>query len=106
MVRMPDTVLFDLRGTLIDPSTGWKLTDAQRVCFLRASGARVTDAELRENLGRAIADVNALTFRRRRYFEQDRLVLECAASVSGLELPAANLDAFEGWRNRALARAV
>ncbi|MGH3082018.1 MAG: HAD family hydrolase [Gaiellaceae bacterium] len=106
MLEVPHTVLFDLRGTLIDPSTGWKLTDEQRIRFLRAGGARVSEVQLRVTLGRAIADVNALTFRRREYFEQDRLVLERAAALSGLEVPAAKLDAFEGWRNRAFARAV
>jgi putative hydrolase of the HAD superfamily len=106
MLEVPHTVLLDLRGTLIDPSTGWKLTDAQRIRFLRACGARLSEAQLRINLGRAIADVNALTLRRREYFDQDRLVLERAAALPGLEVPAARLDAFEGWRNRAFARAV
>jgi FMN phosphatase YigB (HAD superfamily) len=106
MPQVPHTVLFDLRGTLIDPSTGWRLTDAQRIRFLRACGAAESEAQLRVNLERAIADVNALTFRRRRYFEQDRLVLERAAALSGVAAPDAKLDAFEAWRNRAFARAV
>jgi phosphoglycolate phosphatase-like HAD superfamily hydrolase len=62
VLRVPDTVLFDLRGTLLDPSTGWRLSDAQRIRFLRACGASATEAQLRVNLERAIADVNALTF--------------------------------------------
>jgi len=106
VLRLPDTVLFDLRGTLVDPSTGWRLTDAQRIRFLRAGGARATEAQLRMNLERAITDVNALTFRRREYFEQDRLVLERAAALSGIEVSEARLEAFERWRNRAFARAV
>jgi HAD superfamily hydrolase (TIGR01549 family) len=106
VVRLPDTVLFDLRGTLVDPSTGWRLTDAQRIRFLRAGGAWASEAQLRMNLERAITDVNALTFRRREYFEQDRLVLERAAALSGIEVSEARLEAFERWRNRAFARAV
>src|SRR5918995_1837429 len=106
MRRIPDTVLFDLRETLIDPSTGWRLTDAQRICFLRACDQRVSEAELRLNLQRAIADVNASTFRRRQYFDQDRLVLERAATLSGLEVPDTRLEAFERWRNRTFERAV
>jgi HAD superfamily hydrolase (TIGR01549 family) len=104
--RVPDTVLFDLRGTLLDPSTGWRLSDAERVRFLRACGAPATEAQLRVNLERAIADVNALTCRRREYFEQDRLVLERAAVLSGIEVSDARLEAFELWRNHAFARAV
>jgi FMN phosphatase YigB (HAD superfamily) len=83
---VPDTVLFDFRGTLVDPSTGWRFTDAQRIRFLRAGGARANEAQLRINLERAITDVNALTFQRRVYFEQDRLVLERAAALSGIEV--------------------
>jgi FMN phosphatase YigB (HAD superfamily) len=101
---VPDTVLFDLRGTLVDPSTGWRFTDAQRIRFLRAGGARATEAQLRINLERAITDVNALTFQRRAYFEQDRLVLARAAALSGIEVPEPGLEAFERWRNRAFAR--
>jgi putative hydrolase of the HAD superfamily len=58
------------------------------------------------NLERAIADVNALTFRRREYFEQDRLVLERTAALSGIEVSGAKLEEFECWRNRSFARAV
>jgi putative hydrolase of the HAD superfamily len=106
MLRIPGTVIFDLRGTLIDPSTGWRLTDAQRIRFLRACGAPAGEAQLRINLRHAIADVNAVTFRRRQYFEQDRLVLERAAALSGIEISEARFEAFERWRNRAFARAV
>jgi HAD superfamily hydrolase (TIGR01549 family) len=103
---VPDTVLFDFRGTLVDPSTGWRFTDAQRIRFLRAGGARANEAQLRINLERAITDVNALTFQRRAYFEQDRLVLERAAALSGIEVSEPGLEAFERWRNRAFARAA
>jgi FMN phosphatase YigB (HAD superfamily) len=105
MRRIRDTVL-DLRGTLIDTSTGWRMTDAQRICFLRACDERVSEAELRLNLRRAIADVDALTFRRRQYFDQDRLVLGRAAALSGLEVSGRRLKAFERWRNRTFERAV
>jgi FMN phosphatase YigB (HAD superfamily) len=106
MLRVPDTVLFDLRGTLVDPSTGWRLTDAQRIRFLAACGPRATEAQLRVNLERAIADVHALAFRRREYFEQDRMVLERAAALSGIEVSEAKLVEFERWRNGAFARAA
>lgn len=106
VLSIPHTVLFDLRGTLVDAATGWRLTDAQRARFLRACGARATEDQLGRYLERAVADVNALTFRRREYFEQDRLVLERAAALAGVEISAERLDVFERWRNRAFARAV
>jgi putative hydrolase of the HAD superfamily len=106
VLPVPHTVLFDLRGTLVDPATGWRLTDAQRIRLLRTCGARATETQLRKHLERAIADVNALTFRRREYFEQDRLVLDRAAALAGVEISEAKLDAFERWRNRAFARSV
>ena len=60
MLRVPGTVILDLRGTLVDPATGWRLTDAQRIRFLRDCGARTGDAQLGMNLKRAIAAVHAL----------------------------------------------
>ncbi len=106
MALKPHAVLFDLRGTLVDPASGWRLTDAQRIRFLRACGADANEDALRQGLERAIADVNALTFDRREYFDQDRLVLEQAAALAGAAVSPAQLDGFERWRNRSFVRAI
>lgn len=99
-------VLFDLRGTLVDATSSWCLADALRVRFLRAHGVRGADEELGRRLEDAVAEVDALTFRRRTYFEQDRLVLERAAAISGIDLSDSEVTSFERWRNRVFERAV
>jgi HAD superfamily hydrolase (TIGR01549 family) len=99
-------VLFDLRGMLVDATSSWCLADAMRIRFLRASGARGSDADLRRTLARSVAEVNALTFRRTAYFDQDRLVLERAAALSGLAVSDGQIASFEQWRNRAFERTV
>lgn len=99
-------VLFDLRGTLVDASSSWCLADAMRIRFLRAGGARGSDAELRRTLAHAVDEVNARTFRRAEYFDQDRLVLERAAALSGVAVSDGKLASFEQWRNRVFERAV
>jgi FMN phosphatase YigB (HAD superfamily) len=107
--RLPgpfSAVLFDLRGTLVDASSSWCLADAMRIRFLRASGARGSDAHLQRTLDRAIADANALTFRRVHYFDQDRLVLERAAALFRVAVSDGKLASFEQWRNRVFERAV
>jgi HAD superfamily hydrolase (TIGR01549 family) len=77
-----------------------------RIRFLRASGARGSDAHLQRTLDRSVADVNALTFRRTDYFDQDRLVLERAGALSGVAVSDGKLASFEQWRNRVFERAV
>lgn len=99
-------VVFDLRGTLVDASSGWRLTDRERIRFLRGCGARQSDERLQGLIDDAVASVNRLALGRRAYFEQERLVLEQVGAALGLELPPARLDEFERWRNRAFARAA
>jgi FMN phosphatase YigB (HAD superfamily) len=77
-----------------------------RIRFLRAGGARGSDAELSLTLARAIDEVNARTFRRAEYFDQDRLVLERAAALSGVAVSDGRLDSFEQWRNRVFERTI
>lgn len=105
-IREALAVAFDLRGTLIDPESGWRLTDAERIRFLRACGARASDARICRLIEEAVAAVNELALEQRSYFEQDRLVLERVAAALGLTIPAERLAAFERWRNRAFARSV
>jgi len=97
-------VLFDLRGTLVDPASGWRLTDDERVRFLRSCGADAPEVELRSALARAVGLVNRLAPRARTYFDQDRTVLLRAARAVGVVPACDRLDAFEDWRNRAFAR--
>jgi phosphoglycolate phosphatase len=104
--RSFSAVLFDLRGTLVDASSSWCLADAMRIGFLRASGASGSEADLRRTLDRSVADVNALTFRRTDYFDQDRLVLERATTLSRVAVSDDKLASFEQWRNRVFERAV
>jgi putative hydrolase of the HAD superfamily len=99
-------VLFDLRGTLIDVSSGWKLTDSERIRFLRSFDGAIRDADIRPALGEAVADVNAIARNRRTFFDQDRLVLERVAARLGLTIPPERIDAFEEWRNRSFVRAL
>jgi putative hydrolase of the HAD superfamily len=99
-------VLFDLRGTLVDPEGSWRVADALRLRLLRSAGALAADAELARMLELAVAEVNALTFRRNTYFDQDRLVLMRAAERAGVSLSESTLDDFEQWRNRAFSRAI
>ncbi len=99
-------VVFDLRGTLVDPASGWRFTDRERIRFLRSRGASQDDAELHELIDDAVAAVNALALRQTAYFEQDRWVLERVAERLGIALPAASLDRFEQERNRTFVRTV
>jgi FMN phosphatase YigB (HAD superfamily) len=99
-------VLLDVRGTLLDVTSGWQLTDDQRIRFPRTFDAERRDVELRAALGEAVAAVNEIAGRGRRFFDQDRLVLERAAAKVGLEIPPERIDEFEEWRNRLFVRAV
>jgi putative hydrolase of the HAD superfamily len=99
-------VLFDLRGTLIDVSSGWRLSDDERSRFLRSFDGAIRDADIRAGLVEAVAEVNELARRRRKFFDQDRLVLEHAAAKLGLTIPPQRIDAFEEWRNRSFLRAL
>ena len=99
-------VFFDLRGTLLDVTSGWQLTDNARIRFLRTFDAEKTDAQIRAALGEAVADVNEIAGRGRRFFDQDRLVLERVAAKLGLKIRPERIDEFEEWRNRLFVRAV
>ncbi len=103
-MRSARAVFFDLRGTLVDPDTGWRLSDRERVGFVRSLGARESEQALHDLLRRAVVDVNKETFSRRHWFDQDRLVLERFALLAGVEADLAAIDAFESWRNRAFER--
>src|SRR6266508_2065265 len=105
-MRTASAIFFDLRGTLVDPETGWRLSDRERVRFLRSLGARESEQTLRDLLRRAVVEVNKQTFSRRDWFDQDRLVLERFASLAGIAVAPAATDAFEGWRNRAFERTL
>jgi putative hydrolase of the HAD superfamily len=105
-MRGAGAVLFDLRGTLVDPNTGWRLSDRERVRFVRSLGARDGERSLLALLQQAVAEVNAETSRRRAWFDQDRLVLERFAALAGVRVEQPALDAFESWRNRAFTQAV
>ena len=102
----PRAVLFDLRGTLIDVSSGWRLTDDERIRFLRSCGAEGSDAYLRRALSEAVAQVNEIARHRREFLDQDRLVLELVAGKVGLTIAPERIDAFEEWRNKLFVRAV
>jgi putative hydrolase of the HAD superfamily len=101
----PRAVFFDLRGTLIDVSSGWRLTDEERIRFLRSCGVGGSDTDLRRALSGAVAEVNEIA-RRRQFFDQDRLVLELVAGKLGLTVAPERIDAFEEWRNKLFVRAV
>lgn len=102
----PCAVLFDLRGTLIDVGNGWRLTDEERIRFLRFCGAEGSDTDLRRALAEAVAEVNETARQRRRFFDQDRLVLELVTGRLGLTIAPERIDAFEEWRNKLFVRAV
>jgi putative hydrolase of the HAD superfamily len=104
--RLIKAVAFDLRGTLVDPTTGWQLTDRERIRFLRAHGAEGADEQLQQIIDGAVRAVNALARTRTTYFEQDCVVLERAARRLGVDLPPDRVAEFERWRNHAFTHGV